>query len=418
MKNIHLTVCFSLLINSFGCLENTISTDLNNPSMRHDTLSVSSITAYNYQTPPNIGNSTLLYLGRDSSGFENPFAIFKVQSNSINSPETFDTMMDSTVNIDSAKFILTLNNDTIETGMIFDLYYFPNSGDSIFNETNSNYLNLNENDLNPVYISSSRLFQITPDSNETIFPTVSFNVLNIIHSFIDSSNIDQNKTLMVKSKFDLSDVLSFKSSESGFAFAPKLQIFTHDTTYLDSTSDSISVDTLMHEFISTDDLSIIIPPSVDTKPGLLTLGRGLAYKGLIEIPNLDSMLSPLPIQSIITKAELSFYYPFDSTESNFYLQVQPVLDTIQYGELQGVLLDDPIDVIPNILPVVNISDNGKVSLNIREYLQLIYFGYVSNYGLKLEVINTSSPFNLYSIFADTSVLDSLNPELFIQYVSP
>ena len=86
--------------------------------------------------------------------------------------------------------------------------------------------------------------------------------------------------------------------------------------------------------------------------------------------------------------------------------------------LQGVLLDDPIDVIPNILPVVNISDNGKVSLNIREYLQLIYFGYVSNYGLKLEVINTSSPFNLYSIFADTSVLDSLNPELFIQYVSP
>ena len=94
MKNIHLTVCFSLLINSFGCLENTISTDLNNPSMRHDTLSVSSITAYNYQTPPNIGNSTLLYLGRDSSGFENPFAIFKVQSNSINSPETFDTMMD------------------------------------------------------------------------------------------------------------------------------------------------------------------------------------------------------------------------------------------------------------------------------------------------------------------------------------
>ena len=41
-------------------------------------------------------------------------------------------------------------------------------------------------------------------------------------------------------KFDLSDVLSFKSSESGFAFAPKLQIFTHDTTYLDSTSDSIS----------------------------------------------------------------------------------------------------------------------------------------------------------------------------------
>ncbi len=80
MKNIHLTVCFSLLINSFGCLENTISTDLNNPSMRHDTLSVSSITAYNYQTPPNIGNSTLLYLGRDSSGLKIHFQFLKFQA--------------------------------------------------------------------------------------------------------------------------------------------------------------------------------------------------------------------------------------------------------------------------------------------------------------------------------------------------
>ena len=275
-----------------------------------------------------------------------------------------------------------------------------------------------ENDLNPEYVTSSRLFQKSPDSSETIFPTVTFNVLNIIRSFMDSSNVDQNKTFMVKPKFDLSDVLSFKSSESGFAFAPQLHIFTHDTTFIDSTSDSVSVDTLSHEFISTDDLSIIIPPNVSTTPGLLTLGRGLAYKGLIEIPNLDSILSPLPEQSIITKAELSFYYPIDTTQSNFYLQVQPVSDTIHYEELQGVLFDDPIEVIPNILPVVNISNNGKVSLNIREYLQLIYFGYASNYGLKLEVVNTSSPFNLYSLYADTSLADSLSPELFVQYVSP
>ena len=418
MKNIHFPVCFSLLISVYGCLENTVSADLNNPAMKHDTLSVSTITGFNYQTPPNLGNSTLIYFGTDSNGFQNPFAIFKVQSNSINSSETFDTLLDSTVNIDSANFILTLNNDTIETGMIFDLYHFPNSGDSIFNESNSNYLNLIENDLNPEYVTSSRLFQKPPDSSETIFPTLTFNVLNIIRSFMDSSNIDQNKTFMVKPKFDLSDVLSFKSSESGFAFAPQLHIFTHDTTFIDPTSDSVSVDTLSHEFISTDDLSIIIPPNVSIAPGLLTLGRGLAYKGLIEIPNLDSILYPLPEQSIITKAELSFYYPIDTTQSNFYLQVQPVSDTIHYEELQGVLFDDPIEVIPNILPVVNISNNGKVSLNIREYLQLIYFGYASNYGLKLEVVNTSSPFNLYSLYADTSLADSLNPELFVQYVSP
>ena len=418
MQNIHLSVCFSLLVIISGCLKNTVSADLNNPGMMHDTLSISSIMGFNYQTPPELGNSTLLYLGTDSSGFQNPFALFKVQSNSINTSETFDSFLDSTVEIDSAKFILTFNSDTIETGMIFDLYYFPNSGDSIFNESNSNYLNLIESELSSEYVSSGRLFQRLPDSTETIYPTLSFNVLNIIQTFIDSSNINQNRTLMIKPKFDLSHTLSFKSSESGFAFAPQLHIFTHDTTYIDSTSDSVSVDTLSHVFISTDDLSIIIPPTVSSVPGQLTLGRGLSYKGLIEISDLDSFLLPLPEQSIITKAELSFHYSFDTTQSNFYLQVQPVADTIHYEQLQGVLLEDPIDVISNILPVVNISNNGKVILNIREYLQLIHFGYVSNYGLKLEVINTSNPFNLYSLYSHSSLIDSLNPELLIHYVSP
>ncbi|MEC8838616.1 MAG: hypothetical protein VYA09_00530 [Candidatus Neomarinimicrobiota bacterium] len=399
-------------------MENTVTADLNDPGMMHDTLSISSIMGFNYQTPPELGNSTLLYLGTDSSGFQNPFALFKVQSNSINTSETFDSFLDSTVEIDSAKFILTFNSDTIETGMIFDLYYFPNSGDSIFNESNSNYLNLIESELSSEYVSSGRLFQRLPDSTETIYPTLSFNVLNIIQTFVDSSNLNQNRTLMVKPKFDLSNTLSFKSSESGFAFAPQLHIFTHDTTYIDSTSDSVSVDTFSHEFISTDDLSIIIPPTVSSVPGQLTLGRGLSYKGLIEIPDLDSFLLPLPEQSIITKAELSFYYPIDTTQSNFYLQVQPVSDTIHYEQLQGVLLEDPIDVISNILPVVNISNNGKVILNIREYLQLIHFGYVSNYGLKLEVINTSNPFNLYSLYSHSSLIDSLNPELLVHYVSP
>jgi len=418
MKNIHLPVFFSLLIILSACLENTVSTDLNNPGMIHDTLSVSSITGFHYQTPPELGNSTLLYLGTDSSGFENPFAIFKVQNNSINTSETFTSLSDSTIEIDSAKFILTFNSDTVETGMIFDLYYFPNTADSIFSESKSNYLNIDESDLASEYVSSARLFQKLPDSSEVIYPTLSFNVLHIIESFIDSSNISFNKTLMIKPKFDLSNALSFKSSESGFSFAPQLHLFTHEIVYVDSTSDSVAVDTFSHQFISTEDLSIIVPPIVANDPGLLTLGRGLTYKGLIEIPDLDSLLFPLPDQSIITKAELSFYYPIDTTQSNFYLQVQPVSDSLHYEQLNGILLDDPIEVIPNILPVVNISNNGKVVLNIREYLQLIHFGYVSNYGLKLEVVNTSNPFNLYSIYSHSSLIDTLNPKLFIHYVSP
>ncbi len=191
MKNIHLPFFFCLLIILSACLENTVSTELNNPSMVHDTLSVSSITGFHYQTPPELGNSTLLYLGTDSSGFQNPFAIFKVQNNSINTSETFTSLSDSTIEIDSAKFILTFNSDTVETGMIFDLYYFPNTADSIFSESKSNYLNIDESDLASEYVSSARLFQKLPDSSEVIYPTLSFNVLHIIESFIDSSNSNQ-----------------------------------------------------------------------------------------------------------------------------------------------------------------------------------------------------------------------------------
>ena len=184
MTNIHLPLCFSLLVIFSSCLENTVSTDLNNQGMIHDTLSVSSITGFHYQTPPELGNSTLLYLGTDSSGFKNPFAIFKVQNNSVTTPQTFSSLSDSTIKIDSAKFILTFNSDTVETGMIFDLYYFPNTIDSVFSESKSNYLNIDEIDLTSEYVSSARLFQKLPDSSEVIYPTLSFNVLQVIESFI------------------------------------------------------------------------------------------------------------------------------------------------------------------------------------------------------------------------------------------
>ena len=65
MKNIYLFVSFIVLIIVSGCLENTVSTDLNYSGMTHDTLSVSSVSGFNYQTPPELGNSTVLYLGTD-----------------------------------------------------------------------------------------------------------------------------------------------------------------------------------------------------------------------------------------------------------------------------------------------------------------------------------------------------------------
>ena len=61
----------------------------------------------------------------------------------------------------------------------------------------------------------------------------------------------------------------------------------------------------------------------------------------------------------------------------------------------------------------------KIQLHyiVCSFHQLIHFGYISNFGLKLQVVNTSNPFNLYSVYSQ-STSDSLNPKLFIHYVSP
>jgi hypothetical protein len=397
-------------------MEDTVTVDLMDDGMYHDTLYVRGITGFTYQTPPQLGNSTLLYFGTDSNGFQNPFALFRVSSNSITTPvETFASLNDSTIEIDSAKFILTFNEDSITTGMIFDLFYFQEGGDSIFSESESNYLNITEHDLSSTYIGSSRLSQKEPDSlGTTRFPTLSFNVSEILDSFSDTSSENRNLTVMIKPKFELTSVFSFKSSESGFTYAPQIQVFTHDTAFVDSTGDSVVVDTISHTFISTDDLSIIIPPDgIDENPNNISLGRGMTYKAIIQIPDLDSI--SIPQQAIITQAELSFFYVNDTSQSNFYLQIHPITDTVSIAELQGLLLDDPLVTEPSLI-AVNLSNNGRISLNIREYLQLHHFGYIQNQGLKMEVANTVSPFNTYSFYI--SNLDSLAPKLIIHYVAP
>ena len=384
--------------------------------MYHDTLYVRGITGFTYQTPPQLGNSTLLYFGIDSNGFQNPFALFRVSSNSITTPvETFASLNDSLIEIDSAKFILTFNEDSITTDMIFDLFSFQEGGDSIFSESESNYLNITENDLNSTYISSSRLSQKESDSlGTTSFPTLSFNVLEILDSFSDTASENRNLTVMIKPKFELTGIFSFKSSESGFTYAPQIQVFTHDTSFVDSTGDSVVVDTISHTFISTNDLSIIIPPDgIDENPNNISLGRGMNYKAILQIPYLDSIL--VPQQAIITQAELSLFYVNDTSQSNFYLQIHPIIDSVSIVELQGLLPDDPLETEPSLM-AVNLSNNGRISLNIREYLQLHHFGYIKNQGLKIEVANTVSPFNTYSFY--NSNLDSLAPKLIIHYVAP
>ena len=129
-----------------------------------------------------------------------------------------------------------------------------------------------------------------------------------------------------------------------------------------------------------------------------------------------SILVSFVIMFPVSTDELVFHdHPTEKQQSNFYLQIHPITDSVSITELEGLLLDDPLATEPSLI-AVNLSNNGRISLNIREYLQLHHFGYIQNRGLKMEVANTVSPFNTYSFFI--SNLDSLAPKLIIQYVAP
>ena len=78
MKNLQLFVCFTCMLIILSCMEDTVIADLMDDGMYHDTLYIRGITGITYQTPPQLGNSTLLYFGTDSNGFHNPFALFRV----------------------------------------------------------------------------------------------------------------------------------------------------------------------------------------------------------------------------------------------------------------------------------------------------------------------------------------------------
>ena len=80
-----------------SCMEETVTVDLMNDGMYHDTLYVRGIAGFTYQTPPLLGNSTLLYFGTDTNGFQNPFALFSVSNTSITTPvETLDSFIYTT----------------------------------------------------------------------------------------------------------------------------------------------------------------------------------------------------------------------------------------------------------------------------------------------------------------------------------
>ena len=168
-----LAIVTSLVV-QFGCTENPLPYDLSDSELNLDTLTIKAITGGSYLAPPLMGSTNGMYFG-DTNGFSNLFSLIKFSQLSVTGGIRTYALLDSSVTVDSLVITFTGTEDSLLTDSQFELLYFPEGGDSVFSESESNYLNITETDVSNAVPIGLSIFKIgEPDSTESVYPKLSF----------------------------------------------------------------------------------------------------------------------------------------------------------------------------------------------------------------------------------------------------
>lgn len=411
MKNNHLItqiVIIASIMTFFNCSENPIPYDLSDSSLNIDTVTVRSIEGGTYLSPPLMGSTNGLYFG-SANGFDNLFSLIQFSSLSLSGVVRTYSLLDTSVTIDSLVFIFTATEDTLLTNSQFELYYFPEGGDSVFSETESNYLNITEADvINAVAIGEKSSFtQEVPDTTESVYPKLSFKIDNkddIINFIADTVNT-QNRTFMLKNIDPIDDIVSIRSRET--AVFPIINVYYR-----------VSEDTLHSVFFSLKDITIVEPPPVDgIDEGIISIGRAVGLKSIIKFEfdcfEFDCSEFPIDLTMVIKSAELIFNTIPDISLDSFEIKAAILEDSIEiekYWEID----EDQYTIEPDIL-MTGTFKGHQMKIDIRSFLQGVNTGSYNNFGLKLYGNSSSDPFQSANFIFDQNNSDN-NPYLKIVYV--
>ncbi len=398
-----------------SCMEEPLKVDLDNTNLNLESQELYDITGQTYQIPPIIGSKTKLYLGEED-GFEYKAMLFSASYISSESYySTISSFLDTSITIDSAFFTIGMSKDTLVDPISFSMYYFPYQADSIFNESKTHYLNFTDSEIaSGVLVSSTIEESYAVDSTTTKF-RLRFPAEDLFDStFADTS---MNYTLMVRSDESLDELISFYSREYDYTqtLTPKLEVFYREFTYPDSgdTSTSIDIDTLVRTFYTTKDISIMVPPEISEEDtSYITIGRGKGLRSVLKLNFLDSLM--LPAQTSYDLAQLIFYMVPDTNITSFSVWAAPLTDTLDLSGF-SYMEEDDYSIEGTMLSSGSLYD-GKITINIKDFLQNQYFKNVENLGLKLYAnINNNLHRDIHLYSAEH---DSLYPRLKIRYVSP
>ena len=384
-----------------GCSENPIPYNLSNSDLNLDTVTVRSIAGGTYLAPPLMGSTNGLYFG-NVGGFNNLFSLVQFSSLSLSGIVRTYSLLDSTVTIDSLVFTFTATEDTLLTNSQFELYYFPYSGDSVFSETESHFLNINEDYVgNAVPLGRSIFTQEIPDSTELVYPKLSFKVEDTddIINFIADTVDTQNRTFMLKNIDPIDDIVSIRSRET--AEFPIINVYYR-----------VSEDTLHSIFFPLKDMTIVDPRKVtENDMDNISVGRATGLKSIIQFD-----FSEIPLDStamVIKSAELIFNSIPDISLDNFEIKVAILEDSVQISNYWEIA-EDEYSIEPDVL-MTGIFEDNQMKIEIRSFLQGVNIGSYKNFGLKLYGSSSSDPFQSANLILDQNNSEN-NPYLKIVYV--
>ena len=389
LKNRIIVFCLIGLITFFSCEEAAIPVKDDGVPMKLDTISFPVIKAISYQVPPEMGRTDLLYFG-NKDGYNFSYNLIKLDSSSVTAGTPFSFYNDSLIIVDSLKFSLRFDSDSIENNPEFQLRYFPDGGDSVFNELESNYINFDKS-IASTFISTGQLESDTTDTNQT---KVFLNFLldsSIVNAFRDTNNTDFNRSFLVELKNEESESFIFHSSDKVGADGPQLKVY-----YRQFVSDSVVLDTTFRTYAAIEDLSIIIPPPISTDDSsYLSVGTAMGLKSIVLVDMVDWILDP---RAIISSAELIFNFALDDTLQNYTVISYPIInegDFLQFSSFDK----DPYDEDFNYYTSTSIVKD-KLKINHRKIATEIGHQKYNNYGFKLEPSISNDPFRtmlFYSI---------------------
>ena len=389
LKNRIIGFCLISLIAFFSCEEAAIPVKDDGVPMKLDTISFPVIKAMSYQVPPEMGRTDLLYFGY-KDGYNFSYNLIKLDSSSVTAGTPFSFYNDSLIIVDSLKFSLRFDSDSIENNPEFQLRYFPDGGDSVFNELESNYINFDKS-IASTFISTGQLESDTTDTNQT---KVFLNFLldsSIVNAFRDTNITDFNRSFLVELKNEESESFIFHSSDKVGADGPQLKVY-----YRQFVSDSVVLDTTFRTYAAIEDLSIIIPPPISTDDSsYLSVGTAMGLKSIVLVDMGDWILDP---KAIISSAELIFNSALNDTLQNYMVISYPIInegDFLQFSSFDK----DPYDEDFNYYTSTSIVDD-KLKINHRKIATEIGHQKYINYGFKLETSLSNDPFKtmlFYSI---------------------